>query len=296
MAPDTVTVGQPYRAVARIIVPAGSRVEVALVPADSEAVEARGGVAVDTTAAARGQLTATVALAAWKTGAGTPVDAVLRVTSPAGATREVAFPFIAPFVRSVLPKDTTNLKPKGPKDVMDAVWRGERNVRLAALGGLLFALVLGVVYLLMRLFRGRRRRGEIGDPRERAAAALADLGASGMAERGDWRGFYCGVSDAMRELAAALSPEWGTDLTTAELVARMEDDDVPGADVADARAVLDRADVVKFARHQPSIETANADLATARAWVARVQPPVTADTGVADSGETREMAEAGSAP
>jgi hypothetical protein len=295
--PDTVTVGQPYRAIARITVPPRSRVQVSLVPADTEAVEAAGVVRVDTSAAPSGTFVAAVALVAWKTGAGKPVDAVLRVTSPAGASREVSFPFAAPFVRSVLPKDTAGIRPKGPKDVLDAPLSTEHLRRLAALGSIAIALLALLAYLLIRLLVSlrRRREEELADPRERAAAALEHVGAAGLVERGEWKAFYTGVSDAMRDLAAALSPHWGTDLTTAELVERMEDDGVPEGDRETARAILDRADLVKFARHRPSVDAAHADLAAARDWVARIQPPVEMpDEAAAEAPEEAEMA--GSAP
>lgn len=274
--PDTVTVGERYRAIARITVPPGSRVEVSLVPADSEAVEVSAPVQLDTSGAARGTWMATVGLVAWKTGAGTPESAVLRVTSSTGTAREVAFPFAAPFVRSVLPQDTTNLRPKGPKDVLDASLGTEHNRRLLAIGGVVLALVALLVYALLRLLSKlrRRRAEEMMDPRARAAAALDRVAASGALERGDVRTVYVEVSDALRCLAAALSPDWGMDLTTAELSARMDAGEVPEEDRSTAIGILERADLVKFARHQPSPDTARTDLAAARGWVDRIQPPV----------------------
>jgi hypothetical protein len=292
--PDTVTVGQPYRAVARITVPAGSRVDVTLAPLDSEVVEAGGQMKVDS-AAVQGHIGAEMAFVPWRTGPGARVQAILRVTSARGETREVAFPFAAPFVRSVLPKDTAGIRPKGPKDVLDASPGMERGTKLLAIGGILFALLLGIAYLLMRLLR-RRRREAITDPRERATAVLDELAASGAAERGDWRTLYVGISDAMRDLAASLSPDWGRDLTTGELAAQMADDDVPEADVRDVATVLGRADLVKFARGAPSADDARADLAAARAWVGRIQPPTVPSpelsAGDVDAG-AREMAGAG---
>jgi hypothetical protein len=273
--PDTVTVGQPYRAVARITVPARSRVEVSLVPADSEAVEVSAPVSVDTTAAAQGTWGATVGLVAWKTGAGTPVSAILRVTSAAGATREVSFPFAAPFVRSVLPKDTTGLKPKGPKDVLDAKFATEHVRRLLGIGGIVIALLALLAYALLKLLgKLRRRRAEEQmDPRQRALAALDRAAAAGLLERGDLRAFYVEVSDAVRGLAAALSPRWGGDLTTSELSDRMRADDVPEADRRSVLGILDRADLAKFARLDPPADVARGDLAAAREWVSRIQAP-----------------------
>jgi hypothetical protein len=298
VAPDTVTVGQRYRAIARITVPPRARVEVSLVPADSEAVEVSAPVQLDTTAGAQGTWGATVGLVAWKTGAGTPVNAVLRVTSATGATREVSFPFAAPFVRSVLPTDTTGLQPKGPKDVLDAKLGTEHNVRLLAIGGVIIALLALLAYALLRLLgKLRRQRAEEAmDPRDRAIAALDRVAASGVLERGDLRTFYVEVSDAIRCLAAALSPAWGTDLTTAELSARMREDDVPEADRSAATSILERADLVKFARHQPSPDIARADLAAAREWVGRIQPPVPPVAVDSDaSAETVDAEMAGSA-
>ncbi|HET6765048.1 MAG TPA: hypothetical protein VFH27_15290 [Longimicrobiaceae bacterium] len=282
-APDTVTVGQPYRAVARITVPPGSRVEVTLAPLDSEVVEAAGQVKVDS-AAVQGRIGAEMAFVQWRTGPGVRAQALLRVTSPRGETREVAFPFAAPFVRSVLPKDTAGIRPKGPKDVLDAPAGFERGTKLLGLGAIFFLLLIGLAYLLVRLLR-RRRREAVTNPRERAVAALDELAASGVVERGDWRALYVGISDAMRELAASLSPGWGRDLTTGELAARLAEDDVPAMDVGDAAKVLGHADVVKFARGTPSPDDARADLATARAWVARIQPlPVPTPDPFADAG------------
>jgi hypothetical protein len=296
--PDTVTVGQRYRAVARITVPARSRVEVSLVPADSEAVEAPAPVQVDTTGAARGTFVATVPLVAWKTGAGTPVNAVLRVTSAAGSTREVAFPFVAPFVRSVLPKDTAGIQPKGPKDVLDAGVGTEHVRRLVGIGGVVIAILALLAYLLIRLLGKlrRRREEEAMDPRQRAAAALDRVESAGLLERGEWKALYSELSAAMRDLASALSPRWGTDLTTAELVERMNGDDVPDADRETARGILDRADLVKFARYAPSADAARADLAAARDWVSRIQPPLAAVGNDVSADAVDEAEMAGSAP
>jgi hypothetical protein len=285
VVPDTVTVGQRYRAVARITVPPGSRVEVTLAPVDSESVETVGQVKVDTTAAAQGRFGAEVTLVAWKTGPGKAVDALLRVTPPGGAAREVSFPFAAPFVRSVLPEDTAGVRPRGPKDVLDAKPTMVKQVKLPALGLLLFLLLLGLAYGIIRLLR-RRGSEEIADPRERSLAALDRIAASGAVERGEWRAVYSGISEAMRDLASCLEPAWGRDLTTGELALRMADDGVPAEDVGTAAAVLDRADLVKFARQQPAAETAREDLAAARAWAARIQPPVRpADSGDGDYAE-----------
>lgn len=270
VAPETVTVGERFRVTASVWLPPGSWLELDA-PAPTERV-----MAVDSPRTARPDSAASVfhasvEMVAWSPGDADVVVATARVTDPDGTTRMSPVALQVPVVRSVLPADTTQHRPKGPKDVFDTGRPWWTTALLAALA--LLALLL-LAFALSRLVRRlRRRRGAPEAPltaRERALAELEWARSSGDAEAGRWKAFYSAVSDALRGYAAAVDPRWSADLTTSELLARMRSGGVSGDDAATLARVLGAADLAKFARRPFTTETAHADLAAARAWVERV--------------------------
>jgi hypothetical protein len=254
------TVGDRIVSVVEIPIPAGSRLEVSFPGADTSRVQAIGRVKVEPGARA------TATLVAWTPGPATNVTARGRIIAADGSVRTVPLRFGVPAVQSVLPRDTSQLKPKGPKDVIGP----DRVVdwRLAAAGAALVAWLLVLLYWLRR--RRLRPRPEPivapTDAREQALEALEAARASGLAE-GDGRAFYTLVADALRGFAHAVRPRWSPDLTTTELERRMERDGVPARDLGPLRSVLHTADLAKFARFPVPADTALRDWEEARRWV-----------------------------
>lgn len=255
------TVGDRIVSVVEIAIPAGSRLEVSFPNADSSRVQAIGRVRIEPGARA------TATLVAWTPGPATSVTARGRIVAADGSVRTIPLRFGVPAVRSVLPADTSQLKPKGPKDVIGL----DRRVdwRLVAAGAALVAWLLVLLYWLRR--RRLRPRPEPivapTDAREQALEALEAARVSGLAERGDGRAFYTLVADALRGFAHAVRPRWSPDLTTTELERRMERDGVPAHDLGPLRSVLHTADLAKFARFPVPADTALRDWEEARRWV-----------------------------
>jgi hypothetical protein len=223
-----------------------------------------------------------------------PATVKLAVTRADGSSLAVGYGLALPAVRSVLPADTAGLRPKPAKDVLDDERAVSYTLLIAAIALAALLLILLVAYLVRRFLR-RRREGETEtDARAAALAALDRARAAGFVERGDWKGFYTGVSEALRGFAASLRPDdWGADLTTAELVEQMTEDGAAPDDVRTLHGVLSTADLAKFARHPVTPSQATADLDAARAWVQGFHPPApppSADANADADADARETA------
>jgi hypothetical protein len=280
VSPDTVTVGDRFRVVVRLSTPPGTRVDFPGRLDPTAEVNVLGAPRVRPAPGGR-EHTAEYRMVAWRTGELRLPALSARVTPPGGSAGTVRVPLPAPIVRSVLPADTAGVTPRGPKDVLDA----PRPPWLLA--ALLVALALLLAALARRLLR--RRRGpraplpvSVPDARAHALAELERARRLGLVERGAWKELYARTSGALRGFLAALSPEWGEDLTTGELVRRMGGEDA--GEVERLEGLLREADLVKFARVVPGREEAERHWAGARAWVEQFQPggaaaaePVTAE-------------------
>jgi hypothetical protein len=261
LSADTVTVGDRFRVVASAWLPPGSWIELEP-PADSESVQL---VSPPKTTAdsASGRIRVELEMVAWRTGLPDTLPVRARVVQPDGGSRPIQSTLRLPFVRSVLPPDTSKHVPRGPRDV----WGPSRPwPLLAALAAALLLLLALAAWLLLR----RRRRKRLDDgrtPRERALAALEEARASGLAEAGEWKAFYTLVSDALRRYAMTVDMRWGTDLTTSELLAEMRAHRVPGGALEPLAHLLRVADLAKFARVRRAPDDAARDLETAKRWV-----------------------------
>ena len=277
VAPETVTVGERFRVTASVWLPPGSWLELDP-PAPTERV-----MAVDSPRTARPDSAASVfhasvEMVAWSPGPADVAVATARVIDPDGTTRMSPVALELPVIRSVLPADTTQHRPKGPKDVFDAGRPWWMTALLALLALLALALLVLALVRLVRWLRRRSRAPEVPlTARARALAALERARSSGDAEAGRWKALYSAVSDALRGYAAAVDARWSADLTTSELLARMRAGGVSEGDVGTLARVLGAADLAKFARRPFTTETAHADLAAARAWVERVGHDSTVD-------------------
>lgn len=262
---DTVLVGDVFEAALRVDVPAGYRAifpdSLPLGP-DLE-LAGRRRETVDTVPGGT-RVTVVYPLTAWRPGEiGLPPIPV-RLEGPDGV-RQAAASLAPLFVRSVLPPDTAPVPPRPPKDVIGAdrlLWPWIAAV-LAALLALAAALLL---WRRLRARAGALPPGVPASPRERALAALDRARALGLVESGELKLFYSLCSEAARRYLAELDDAWGMDLTTSELLPRLEAD-LEAADVAVVRGYLLSADLVKFARHRPTPELALEEWRALRSWV-----------------------------
>lgn len=272
-APETVTIGARFATAVRVTLPAGLRVAFPTSPPQAAALEATDSVRLrpDAAPAADGarSVTAVYPLVAWQTGELPAAELRATLSDSLGRTRVLTVRLRLPVVRSVLPADRRGVQPRGPAGVLGPNW----SVRLLALLGALALLAAVLAYLVWRRRRAAHavaRARPAPDPRAAALAGLQRARALRPATPAEWKAFYTLLSDAVRGYAAALSPRWGRELTTAELSARLR---AAGRDDAAMRQLLGRADCVKFARHQPADDVAARDLEAAQAWVAAVSAP-----------------------
>ncbi len=142
---------------------------------------------------------------------------------------------------------------------------------LAAAAGLVAAFVLP------RLRRARRRAGAEPPPPPppdaRFARRLDALLARALPERGEARLFFFELSAIVREFLAAATGLPALDLTTAELLERLEREADPRLDLAALRRFAERADLVKYARAGAAPVECAAAVTFARELVRRIATP-----------------------
>ncbi len=283
---DSVRIGEPLSLMVTVSGVVGAA-DVAF-PAlpDSGAITALG---PPTLLADRGAHSARYELAAWALGDLTLTPADVRVVTDAAELR-IPLPAVNLHVVSVLPADadTDTLAWKSPADVLGPNW--STGEKLAALG-------LAVV-LALATFLYLRRRGEVQPvpvPPARSARAVAlealeRLEASGMIEVGELKGFFSALSHILRVFLAATDRAWGLDLTTRELMAFVGMDGVLETQVRSLGGLLDRADMVKFARQRPTRAQAGRALDAARHWLTSFERAVPEPEPIEPEAESGEEA------
>lgn len=266
---DTIRVGDPFRAVVRIDLPAGTDVVLPDSLVSTEDVENAGTVRMRRDSA-NGAVSVLAAypLTAWRTGPLPLPDLNIRVKSANGEQAStIKLPGIN--VVSVLPADTTNIEAKPPKDVL-----GANRVWWPWLLALLLALALAIA--LIWWWRKRRRALPEEDalpmimPRDRALEELERIRRLGLLEAGESKRYYSLVAEVLRKYMGTVMPAWSTFLTTAELAQRTKDVE----ETKPAISVLRQADLVKFARSTPDTQTATRDLDRLHAWISDYPAPV----------------------
>jgi hypothetical protein len=268
--PAEVTVGDPFRSVIRIEAPADVTVEFPEQLGSTDAWESLGPVTLLPGEPGDPHV-AVYPLVAWQTGdlPGAVVPVYLRTADGAEHVVRIALPL--PAVRPVLPADTAGVEPRGAKPVLSA-----------DTGWPWWWLLLGAALLVVLLAVAARRwmagratidapRADLS-PRERALAELERARRLGAAEAGDWKPFFSRVSGALRDYLASVSPRWGADLTTAELLRAAAADGLPFEQHAHLAAVLRQADLVKFARVRSTAEEAEEMWGEAHRLVSEIEP------------------------
>ncbi len=285
LVPDTATIGDVVNAVVTIELPPGYQVGVPDSLPVSDTLENAGhrGVSERTLAGGVKELTVVFPLTPWRTG-DLPIPPIpLRVVGP-GVDRQLQATLVGLHARSVLPADTALRQPKPPKDVVGP----DRLLWPYILAAILALLLLAA--LIYWLWRRLRRRAlvvvpeEVLSPRERALRELDRVRAAGLLETDEVKAFYSRSTDAVRGYLDVLDPGWGADRTTSELIPRLRTLDLKIA--AELARVLDRADLVKFARVRPASPEALGDWGELRRWVEQFPEPQPAEAG------TREEARA----
>ena len=233
---------------------------------------ARKQVRVDSLANGSLRYLITYPITAWRPGT-FQLASIAATLTERGAQRTLDVQMPALNILSVLPPDTTNIEAKPPRDV----WGASRIWWPIILIALLVLAAAAALYWWWR--RRKRRAAELPAapavpavlPREWILRELERVERSGTIERGDFRRYYIELSDVLRRYVAMIDGYWGADLTTGELdraLARA------GADGSTLISLLNRADLVKFARHDVGANQARSDLSTARQWAGSFEKPV----------------------
>lgn len=267
VAPDTVTVGDPFVVRVRVQAAAGAEVRFPAAPDSGAAVELLDPRREQAgPAAAAVDVTAIYRMAAWDVGA-LPLrlgDVVVRVD---GAERRVPLAGLQVVVRSVLPADTALRVPKPPREpVADpGLWW----LRWLVLGLALLALVALLVWLAHRRWRGRRREGPADVAYRTARAAFDRLDRMQLVESGE-RGRHVALAvEILRDYLVARLPEAAASQTSTELRAALAArEEIPHARLA---PLLDAADLVKFAALPIAADAARTAGAEARGIVDDVE-------------------------
>jgi len=271
--PDTVLIGQPFSLFVKVLAPKGVRFEF---PAGPDTASANGVRPVEVRGEKLVSMLGDTAVAlyhlmAWDVGIQSLRFPDVRVTYQ-GQERRASLAGASVFVKSVLPADTTLHVPKPARPLI--VLPVFNWLRWLAIAAGLAALILG--WWIWRRYRNRPKPPI--DPYVRAQQEFARIEARRLIETGEPREYLAAMVDVTREYLAARVPGVRRSNTSGELLRRMQpregvEGELPG--------LLDRADLVKFARGEVDAEVARKAGAVLKAIVDHVEARVNPESPVA---------------
>jgi hypothetical protein len=283
VSPDTVLIGQPFNLFIKVHAPTGVRFEFPAGPDTTtqnaiRPIELRGEKVVtmlgDTAVAL-------YRLVAWDIGVQPLRFPDVRVTFE-GQERRPPLGGASVFVRSVLPADTSLRVPKPPRPLIVLPvfnW-------LPWLALLAAAILAAVLWWAWRRYRNRPKAPV--DPYVRAQQEFARIEQLRLLEDGRYSDYYAAMVDVTREYLSARVRGVRRSDTTSELLRAMQPRD--GIESHLPR-LLERADLVKFARADASLEEAREAGLGVRAIVDHVEARLNPESEVAKrSAAARERA------
>ena len=268
--PDTVLIAQPFDLFVKVLAPKGVRFEFPLGPDTTtqngvRPIELRGEKIVtmlgDTAVAL-------YHLVAWDVGTQSLrfPDVVVRYE---GQERHAPLAGAAVFVKSVLPADTSLRIPKPPRPL----------IILPVFNWLLWAALLAAAIALVLLWwlwrRWRNRPRPPIDAYVHAQQQFARIEARKLVEKDEAEEHVAAMVDVVREYLAARVPGVRRSNTTMELLRAMRPADGVEAQLP---GILDRADMVKFARARVSRDEAVSTGTLSREIVDHVEARVNPDS------------------
>ena len=271
--PDTVLIGQPFSLFVKVLAPKGVRFEF---PAGPDTASANGVRPVEVRGEKLVSMLGDTAVAlyhlmAWDVGIQSLRFPDVRVTYQ-GQERRASLAGASVFVKSVLPADTTLHVPKPARPLI--VLPVFNWLRWLAIAAALAALILG--WWIWRRYRNRPKPPI--DPYVRAQQEFARIEARRLIETGEPREYLASMVDVTREYLAARVPGVRKSNTSGELLRRMQPrEGVEG----ELPALLDRADLVKFARGEVDAEVARKAGTVLKAIVDHVEARVNPESAVA---------------
>ena len=266
VSPDTVLIGQPFSLFIKVVAPKGVRFEF---PSGPDTATQNGVRPIEL----RGEKIVTMLgdtavalyhLVAWDIGTQPLRFPDVRVTF-AGQERRPPLGGASVFVKSVLPADTSLRVPRPARPLI--VLPVFNWLRWLALLAALIAVAL--TWWAWRRYRNRPKPPV--DPYVRAQQEFARIEARRLLETGEPEEYFAAMVDVTREYLAARVPGVRRSDTTRELLRTMQ----PREGVeAELPRLLDRADMVKFARADAAQQEAREAGAQLRAIVDNVEARV----------------------
>lgn len=257
--PETVTVGQHFNATVRVRVPAGAQLRFPSAPDSSAHVDTAG--TMQRQVAASSQFTETTVnyvLAAWDTGAQSLGLGDVAVMLPSGQ-RLASLRALSVYVKSVLPADTSQRKPKPPRPTVTLRVINWIPWAIAALVALLLAILLW-------FWRRKRARGaEALAPLSWAEREFERIERSGWIEAGEPERYAIAMADVVRRYLSLIDPALSASLTTRELALVIHGSSV--LPVERLVTLFETVDPLKFAARTASRDGALAVGSEARSLV-----------------------------
>ena len=252
--PDTVRVGDPLAIRVRVAAPAGATIAFPAGPDSAAQVQAIASRTIGSNAAPGGGVdqTAVYTVVAWDVG-NVPAGLGDVVVTLGSETRHLPLSTVEVHVKSVLPADTTLHVPKPARPPFDIAvpWWKKWWPLLVAL-----AVIGLVLWWWWRRRKSRPMPGAIIDPLAFAEREFGRIESLGLVDAGERGRHVALMVDVLRDYLALRLPDARVSLTSSELATALRSTrGVPHARLA---ALLDEADLVKFARRPLSPEHARA--------------------------------------
>jgi hypothetical protein len=271
--PDTVLIAQPFNLFIKVHAPTGVRFEFPTGPDTTtqngiRPVELRGEKLVTMLA---DTAVALYHLVAWDIGVQPLRFPDVRVSFQ-GQERRLPLAGALVFVKSVLPADTTLRVPKPPRPIIVLPvfnW-------LLWLALLAAAIVAALLWWAWRRYRNRPKAPM--DPYAHAQQQFARIEQLRLLEEGKYSDYYARMVDVVREYLVARVPGVRRSNTSSELLRTMQPRDGVEAELP---RLLQRADLVKFARQDVSLEEAREAGLALRAIVDHVEARVNPESEIA---------------
>jgi hypothetical protein len=264
--PETVTVGQHFVATVRVRAPRGSTIEFPVGTGTPSTVDTAAATRRrDTTTADGVEATSAYVLAAWDTGTVTLGLGDVVIHTPAGDQR-VSLSGTSVSVRSVLPADTALRVPKPPRPVIQVTPFNWLPWIIAAI----VAALLGFAAWLWAWFRRRAQRPVT--PLTWAEREFQRIEAMHLLDAGQGERHAILMTGVLRTYLDRRFATLGPSATTRELAGRLRTVSVVPYDRT--VGVLERVDLLKFARQTVSRDQALAIGTESRALVQQIETRV----------------------
>ncbi len=267
LSADTVTVGEQFVAIIRVRGPSKSTIEfpqgvdsaIAALPTGMQLVGRPVGQRIpDSTGTT---VSTAYRLAAWDVGIQPLGLTAIRIVSGSD-TGYVSLADRTVFVRSVLPADSTQQKPKPARPPIGIAAFDWKPLMIAAL-----ALAIAMLFWRAWIWY-RNRRDRLADPFENAEAAFAKVQALRLIESGQAASHVAMMTDVMREYLAARIESIDKSHTSSELLAASAG---LRSSTQGLGELLWRTDLVKFANMAVEADEAHRLGESARAIVRAVE-------------------------